>query len=105
MDIGLFQLENLVANPMPFRLIDLRKRPTPVTEPGLSRLFLKAEQIRHRDLLSSARNAAHPETLPVILFCEDGSESKRAASQLEQLGWTNVLYLEGGLKQARKELL
>ena len=104
MEIGLFQIENLINNPMPFRLIDLRQKPVFNDEPYLERILGKAEKITGKELLKSASGLSSPELLPVVIFCDDGKESKKVAARLEKLGWSNVFYLEGGLYEARKEL-
>lgn len=103
MEIGLFQLENLITTPARFRLFDLRADKKTI-HPGVDRLLAGAVQVTSDNFLGQVRQEKLPLDFPLILICETGDHSKRLAAQLEKSGHTNVYVVEGGAEGLLSEL-
>ncbi|MGZ3722206.1 MAG: rhodanese-like domain-containing protein [Bdellovibrionales bacterium] len=103
MEIGLFQLENLIHSNIRFSFLDLRtefKDLPPVLELVLSRalrLGVKSleDYLKKENLIKDA---------PVILLSENGIAAQAASKRLEAAGYTNVYVIEGGVDGLLSEL-
>ncbi len=97
MEIGWFQLENLfLSRNLFYSVLDLRKDPRPTGRAHLDDLFLKAVKLGKEDPGTYLQKEKLSGIHPVILLCENGRRSEKAARQLEKLGFTQVYVLEGG---------
>jgi rhodanese-related sulfurtransferase len=104
-EIGLFQLENLLQTRSPCVFLDLRKDST--REPSNLQL---AAILRHAT--PSAASAvegllvrlAKPKEFPILLVCEDGATSSKVAQTLESKGFVNVYPVSGGVQGLLGEL-
>jgi len=96
MEIGLFQLENLLYSRNMFLLIDLRppglSTPEALLGPLKSTQRLAPGQVE--EFLETSR---HLKERPLVLLCEDGTHSRRLAGKLEQKGYSNVCVVADGV--------
>ena len=103
MEIGLFQLENLIHSHIRFVLLDLRKRTEPF--PGaLEAILVRCVRpgVKSVEEFLAVERAA--KDAPVILFCENGRTSSEEAAKLESAGYQNVYVIEGGVEGLLSEL-
>jgi rhodanese-related sulfurtransferase len=102
-EIGLFQLENLIHSHIRFVLLDLRKQAEPLPE-ALAAISARCMRLSVKNLEEYlVGEKAHKEA-PVILLCENGKSSSAVASQLESAGYTNIYVVEGGVEGLLSEL-
>jgi rhodanese-related sulfurtransferase len=95
MELGWFQVENLfLSRNLYFSLIDLRKNPRLTGEEDIDRVLKTAVRISEDEIESHLKDL--PKHHPVVLFCENGRRSSKAASRLGKLGYSQVYTLEGG---------
>jgi len=94
-DISVAEVETLDSS---IRLVDVREPEEFEGELGhLSRAELMP-------LSSFPEAAAHwSKTAPVVLICRSGNRSSMVASQLAQLGFSNLANLVGGMLRVRAE--
>jgi rhodanese-related sulfurtransferase len=104
MQIGLFQLENLVLTRTPFYFADLSLAPLSEENPQLRALFAQAQKVSAEELLKRLQQASLPLTHPIVLMCENGRISGAAAAQLESSGYQNVYIVASGVEGLRSEL-
>lgn len=102
--IGAYQLGNVIRNQTKFTYLDLRTDAGRSADPLPPELLAGAEPAtvetaleRARELsakLDGALGSAHER--PVILLCDSGVESARAALKLAEAGFVNVFVIDGG---------
>ncbi len=102
MEIGLFQLENLIVARNPFRLLDLREHP--VSHPELGDLLKSAETVDPRNVFVHLNKSATDKNFPLVLLCQNGQTSTHIASQLEAQGYKNIYIVERGTEGLLSEL-
>jgi rhodanese-related sulfurtransferase len=95
MQIGYFQLENLVVSKSRFLLFDLR--PESVVTEALKSILVEAVSIPPNEVANEIKKRKLTGSDPVVLLCDDGTESNRLAKSLEQQGHQNVYVLRGGM--------
>lgn len=95
--IGYFQLSNLVRNKVPFTFLILNFEPT-----------LEQAPLEFRSLLSLAVRSTTSEAVqavsqlglkrehPIVVLCEQGSESLQISKDLESKGFLNIYHVKGG---------
>lgn len=92
-EIGEFQLENLVSQPLQFTFFDLSVKSL---SPRAQQLFEKAQKILENQVTQSLEELQVPKEAPIVLVCDKGKVSLKWAKKLEQMGYTNVYVLKGG---------
>jgi len=103
MDIGLFQLENLVQNPNMFLMVDLRAEIQPA-HPSVDRLLARAEKIPAGQIESHLKEKNYPKERPIVLVCGDGRASLEAARALENAGFDQIYVVAGGVSGLLSEV-
>lgn len=96
MEIGLFQLENLILTRTGFTFLDLRKAPAPHASPDLQAILDKAVRVPGAAAAEHLRERRIPPSAPVVLLCEDGQVSGQVARGLESAGYQNVYVVVRG---------
>jgi rhodanese-related sulfurtransferase len=103
MEIGLFQLENLVHTRVEFKILDLRME-TKSLPPALEALLTRGIRLSVENVETYLREGKTPLSAPVILLCDDGKASARIAETLESQGFQNVFVVGGGVEGLLSEL-
>lgn len=100
--IGIYQIENLVLQRVPFTLLDLTKDsnligPFEHLNPYYLNFF-KAQILKATpsDYKSSERFQALTKEAPIVVICDSGNESLKVSQELEAAGYINVFYVTGG---------
>jgi DHA1 family tetracycline resistance protein-like MFS transporter len=102
-EIGLFQLRNLIQVGAPYLFMQIGESKVAAAE-ELSIL------LRNREIVGAANAKAWLESKsaslqqPILLICENGSQSKKIASLLETAGYINVYLVAGGILGLNQEL-
>lgn len=103
MEIGLFQLENLVHSRAQFLFLDVRET-RPQVPPNLEQLLSSAIKVEVKEVANYLqKNLPNPQA-PVILLSEDGKSAANLSSTLESAGYGNVYVIEGGVEGLLSEL-
>ncbi|MCB0370506.1 MAG: rhodanese-like domain-containing protein [Bdellovibrionales bacterium] len=101
-EIGIYQLENLIIQRVPFKFINLLADQKILSK--LSHLnsyytnFFK-EQFLETSLsepISTIKTLNLPKDTPFIILCQDGTDSKNLGISLEKEGYQNIYILAGG---------
>ena len=103
MDIGLFQLENLIHSNIRFNFLDLRQSFKPIP-PELELVVsrgIKLGATRARDYLTHEKLSKDS---PVILLSEDGAFARTTSLELESLGYKNIYVIVDGVEGLLSEL-
>jgi rhodanese-related sulfurtransferase len=103
-EIGLFQLENLLISRSPFAFFDLREHAELLPE-GLQRMVAGASPVSTSEVAGELKRLGHGFEKPVLLLCENGRASARVASELERAGFTNAYIVAGGVEGLLSEFL
>lgn len=100
--IGIYQIENLVLQRVPFTLLDLTKDSNLVTpfehlNPYYLN-FLKAQILKTSpaEYKSTGKFQALTKEAPIVVICDSGNESLKISHELEAEGYINVFYVTGG---------
>ena len=94
MEIGWFQLENLfLSRNLFFTLLDLRADPKLTGEADFDHVLKTAHKLKAEDIENQLAKLAVPKQYPIVLICEDGRRSKKAAQRLEKQGYAQVYIL------------
>jgi rhodanese-related sulfurtransferase len=105
--IGVYQLENLIRQRVPFLYLDLRsaeKRNSEATgHAGFQALLHGSVSVAPDGVLAYVTSLGVPVTHPVVLICENGDSAVAAARTLEQNSFINVFVVEGGTQSLRTE--
>jgi rhodanese-related sulfurtransferase len=104
MEIGLFQLENLFLTRNQYCLLDLRDQTGVDLGPTLRPILAQAVRLKSELVLSYVTESQMAKEFPIILICEKGRQSQKAATQLEAKGYKNVYVVAGGTEGLLSEL-
>ena len=102
MELGLFQLENLIVSRTPFCFLDLREEP--VLVPEIANVIGAATPVRPDRVDERLRELGFLKEKPVILICEDGVVSRQVALSLEAQDFVNAYVVKGGVEGLLSEL-
>jgi rhodanese-related sulfurtransferase len=99
MQIGAYQLRNLIQQNIGFQLLDLRQTQSVLEDPP----WLKAAErlivrVAPSAVLEQIRGSAASASDPIVVMCEDGTQSLSAALVLQNHSYINVFVLEGGVR-------
>lgn len=89
--IGEFQLKNLLTNPIQFLLLDLR---TENKDP----YFRKSQLVTLETIKDIVSENTTSKDQAIVIVCDDGVQSTKAAEIISGEGYINVVVLEGGAK-------
>ncbi len=103
MEIGLFQLENLILTRSQFVFFDLRSNPGD-PHAQLTTVYKSAERLKPEAVDDSLRSKNVPTSAPVVLLCENGKASREVADRLEKAGYQNVYVVKRGEEGLLSEL-
>ncbi len=101
MNIGRFQLENLLSAGVKFLFIDLRSEDERTS--GAHALFSKAMPMAVDELKANLSQNQVPLDAPILLLDQNGLNSDRVAQELESLSFKNVYVIRGGAAQILSE--
>lgn len=97
MEIGWFQLENLfLSRNLFYTVIDLRQDPKVLGKEHIDRILESSVKLKLEDIPAFIHGEKLPSVHPFVLLDEDGRKAKKAAVQLEKLGFSQVYILEDG---------
>lgn len=103
MEIGLFQLENLIHSHAQFLFLDVRETRIPIPV-SIEQLLSSAIKVGVKEVAGYLqKNLPHPQA-PVILLSEDGKSAATLSSALESAGYGNIYVIEGGVEGLLSEL-
>ncbi len=108
--IGIYQLENLIMQRVPFTLLDLtsgKNLITPFEHLNPYYLnFFKAQILtsNETDYKLTEKFQVLAKDAPVIVICDTGKESFKIANELESAGYINVFYVLGGADSLKAPL-
>ncbi|MFN8847033.1 MAG: rhodanese-like domain-containing protein [Bdellovibrionales bacterium] len=105
--IGFFQFDNLIKNRIPFVLINLTQKPVKIYSQSLYQQHLTQVEVMTTttEVLPNLNTRQHPKHEALLVLCEDGSHSPALVQELEQSGYLNVFYVEGGLSSLMADAL
>lgn len=101
--IGVFQLESLVRNQVPFRLLDLRKPSELAEARQVEELLKSADKLEAHRLPEYLEKNQVSEAAPMVLVCRTGRVSGVWAKKLKMQGRQNVYFVKGGTKSPSLE--
>jgi hypothetical protein len=91
--LGLFQIENLIAQKVPFLLINISKTKNENLPPFLQ----NAKTLEEKEVEPYLKTEHQDHLIPVILLCSDGKTSQTVAQNLtRKIPTLNILTVEGG---------
>ena len=102
--IGIYQIENLILQRVPFTLLDLTNEANVIAPfehlnayylNFFKNLILKTTATEYK---STEKFLSLPKDAPVVIVCDSGEDSKKIASDLESAGYINAFYVDGGAK-------
>jgi rhodanese-related sulfurtransferase len=96
--IGLYQLDNLIRNQVRFAFFDLRSDSERYPPSKYEAYFKTAHLVSERDLLTTVQGEVSDKNNAVLLFCQNGTRSRKLAIELEAQGYINVFILRGGVE-------
>jgi rhodanese-related sulfurtransferase len=105
--IGIYQIENLILQRVPFTLLDLTNDANLIAPfehlnsyylNFFKNLILKTTTT---DYKSTDKFKSLPKDAPVVIVCDSGEDSKKIASELESSGYFNSFYVDGGAKSLK----
>jgi len=89
--IGEFQLTNLLTNPIQFLMLDLRSE-------NKAPYIRKSQIVTLENVKDVVSQSAISKDQAIVIVCQDGKASEKAAEIISGLGYINVVVLEGGTK-------
>lgn len=106
--IGIFQLENLRANPVSYLFFDLRTESERKEDAAI--LSVQAQNLVdgawHVDDVEQvqlhAKERGEDKSFPLVLICHNGKKSLRVGQIMVEMGYVNVVVLEGGTTGLRQ---
>lgn len=102
--IGLFQLEGLIRNQVPFLLLDLRKKMALPGSKKLEHLLASGQKVERTNVESFLEEKNIGSDHPVVLICDNGKGSKKLAQSLRKKGRVNIYVVEGGSRALVRDL-
>lgn len=103
MEIGLFQLENLMISRSPFTFLDLRESKVELPK-VLQNLLVSAHSVSVATAQEFLEKKGGPKDQPILLLDESGRSSGALALRLESAGYKNVYIVERGVDGLLSEL-
>jgi rhodanese-related sulfurtransferase len=103
MEIGLFQLENLLQTPALFVYVDLRLDPAQTPERAKP-LLHKSVALLAEQLEGYLLDNKIPQSAPLLLLCENGKSSHQVATRLFSKGHDQIYVVSGGLEGLLNDL-
>jgi len=100
--IGIYQIENLVLQRVPFTLLDFTKDTSLITPfEHLNTYYLNffKNQILKTtptEFKTTEKFQSLSKEAPVVIICDSGKDSLKIATELEAEGYINVFYVAGG---------
>jgi rhodanese-related sulfurtransferase len=100
--IGIYQIENLILQRVPFTLLDLTAKGNVIAPfehlntyylNFFKNLILKTTETEYK---SAEKFQALAKEAPIVIVCDSGKESMKLVSELEAEGYINVFYVNGG---------
>ena len=102
-EIGLFQLENLALTPARFLYFDLRSERKDLPAP-LGALLKRAQPLSPTGAEHMIeKTSGGDKTAPILLVCENGTDSAALARRLSQLGYEQIYVVAGGVQALLSE--
>ena len=92
--IGFFQIENLINNKVFFLFFNLSGS-FPLKDKETAHIYQLAEKASQSSV--KERLMGEDQSVPVVLICKNGSQSRALAEQLREEGFVNVFFLGGGI--------
>ena len=96
--IGFFQIENLINNKVAFLFFNLSESFT-FKDKESAHIYQMAERVSQATVKD--RLAKEDRSVPVVLICRNGFQSRRLTEQLREEGFINVFFLDGGIVSDR----
>lgn len=103
MQIGLFQLENLIISRAGFCFLDLGALSGEAPE-GLQEVLEVSEKVHSEGVHEYLQTNSIEKTYPIVLMCKDGNQSGEIAKRLEASGYLNVYVVTRGVSGLLEEL-
>lgn len=97
-EIGLFQLENLIIARSPFLFLNLGAEEIEVEDARLASYLKQATSVHPDRLESFLLEKQVLKEYPIVLLCEDGRVSRAQGLLLDKNGYSNVYVIENGLQ-------
>lgn len=97
MEIGWFQVENLLLHQVPFLFLDVSKEEISAShqvDDKVARLLARAQKVLPQEIEPLLADKA--QDFPVVLVCESGQTSLTIGEKLAQQGFLNIYIVEGG---------
>lgn len=100
--IGIYQIENLILQRVPFTLLDLTNEANVIAPfehlnsyylNFFKNLILKTTAAEYK---STEKFQSLPKDAPVVIVCDSGKDSLKIATELEAEGYINSFYVIGG---------
>ena len=104
MEIGFFQLENLVLSRTPFLFVDAREDRSVELPKELAACVVHAEPVAGADLVMFLNKRAGSKDGAILVISETARSSEELRAKLEVEGYNNVYILAGGLEGLLSEL-
>lgn len=104
MEIGLFQLENLMISRSPFVFLDLRETREENLPPEIQRCLQNAHPVAADEAESYLKSQQISPDRPILLMDEEGERARQTARSLEAAGYSNVYIVAEGLAGLLSEL-
>ncbi len=102
--LGFFQFDNLIKNRVQFLLLDLG---ADITDWYKGMLATHLENYRlitnEKEAVALVEAKQLPKHFPIVVLCPNGKSSSKVAHILEEMGYTSVFAVEGGVKGLNKE--
>lgn len=102
--IGIYQIENLILQRVPFTLMDLTQESdliTPFEHLNPYYLnFLKTQILKTttHDYQSNEKFQSLSKEAPIVIICDSGKDSIKVSQELQADGYINVFYVSGGFR-------
>jgi rhodanese-related sulfurtransferase len=97
-DIGLFQLENLIIARSPFVFLNLATETIEISDSKLRSYIEKAILVHPDRLTDYLGEQKILKEHPIVLVCLDSRVSRLKSQDLDRLGYTNVYVIENGIQ-------
>ncbi len=89
--IGEYQFANLISNPIQFLMLDLRAE-------NKNPFIKKSQLVTLENIKDIVNQSTASKDQAIVIVCNDGDVSLKAAEMISSLGFINVVVLDGGTK-------
>lgn len=98
--ISFYQFDNLVRNRIPFMFINMNSDVSTWYD-SIYKLHIQTNQVLTSlpEIPSVLDSKKIPKDFAILLLCQNGRESEKAATDLQKKGYTNVYLIDGGAQQ------